>query len=87
VAGTPRVGQGNGGVSGPALLPIGILATRKVRQRLPNAVIIGVGGIRSAADVRQYLQAGANLVAVGTAALADPRLPEAIVRQLEQTGG
>jgi dihydroorotate dehydrogenase (NAD+) catalytic subunit len=87
VAGTPRVGQGNGGVSGPALLPIGILATRKVRQRLPNAVIIGVGGIRSAADVRQYLQAGANLVAVGTAALADPRLPEAIARQLEQTGG
>lgn len=86
-AGTTRLGQGNGGVSGPALLPIGVLATRKVRQRLPGTVIIGVGGIRSAADVRQYLQAGANLVAIGTAALADPRAPEMIVRQLEQVDG
>lgn len=86
-AGTTRLGQGNGGVSGPALLPIGVLATRKVRQRLPVTVIIGVGGIRSAADARQYLQAGANLVAIGTAALADPRIPETIARELEQDGG
>lgn len=87
VAGATRVGQGNGGVSGPALLPIGVLATRKVRQRLPSIVIIGVGGIRSAADARQYLQAGANLVAIGTAALADPRLPERLIRDLEHHGG
>jgi dihydroorotate dehydrogenase (NAD+) catalytic subunit len=85
--GIPRLGQGNGGVSGPALLPIGVLATRKVRQRLPSAVIIGVGGIRTADDARQYLQAGANLVAIGTAALADPRIPETIARELEQAGG
>ncbi|MEO8029325.1 MAG: dihydroorotate dehydrogenase [Gemmatimonadota bacterium] len=83
----PRVGQGNGGVSGPALLPIGVLATRKVRARLPSIVIIGVGGVCSASDVSQYLQAGADLVAIGTAALADPRLPERIVRQLESAGG
>ncbi len=83
----PRVGQGNGGVSGLALLPIGVLATRRVRARLPSIVIIGVGGVRSAADVRQYLQAGADLVAIGTAALADPRLPGRIVHQLESTGG
>jgi dihydroorotate dehydrogenase (NAD+) catalytic subunit len=41
-----------------------------------------VGGIRSAADVQQYLRAGASLVAIGTAALADPRLPERIIRHL-----
>ena len=39
--------------------------------------MIGVGGIRSGADARQYLQAGAALVAIGTAALADPRAPGA----------
>ncbi|HKV73524.1 MAG TPA: dihydroorotate dehydrogenase [Gemmatimonadales bacterium] len=82
-----RLGQGNGGVSGPALLPIGVLAIRKVRQRLPAAVLVGVGGIRSAADARQYLRAGADLVAVGTAALADPRIPERIARELEQSDG
>lgn len=70
-----RLGAGRGGVSGPALLPIGVLATRRVSERV-GLPVIGVGGIRSPDDVRQYLAAGASLVAVGTAALADPRLPE-----------
>ncbi|MEO8451856.1 MAG: dihydroorotate dehydrogenase [Gemmatimonadota bacterium] len=73
---SPRLGNGSGGVSGPAILPVGLLATKRVRERLPGVTIIGVGGIRSEGDVRDYLAAGANLVAVGTAALADPRLPE-----------
>ena len=80
--GVPRLGNGNGGVSGPSLLPIGLLATRRVQEKAPGFPVIGVGGIRSAADVRQYLTAGATLVAIGTAALADPRLPERIVREL-----
>jgi dihydroorotate dehydrogenase (NAD+) catalytic subunit len=41
--------------------------------------VIGMGGIRVAEDVAQYLDAGASLVAVGTAALADPRCPERLV--------
>jgi dihydroorotate dehydrogenase (NAD+) catalytic subunit len=82
----PRLGQGNGGVSGPALLPIGILATRRVHERMPELAIIGVGGIRNAEDARQYLAAGAGLVAIGTAALADPQLPGRVVRELENHG-
>jgi dihydroorotate dehydrogenase (NAD+) catalytic subunit len=85
--GTARLGQGNGGVSGPALLPIGVLAVRKLCARFPGIPVIGVGGVRSAGDVRQYLAAGAALVAIGTAQLADPRLPERIVRELEAAGG
>jgi dihydroorotate dehydrogenase (NAD+) catalytic subunit len=84
---SPRLGNGNGGVSGPALLPVGVLATRRVRERLPATVIIGVGGVRSAADLQQFRQAGANLVAIGTAALADPRLPGRIIDDLERRGG
>ena len=87
VDGGPRLGAGRGGVSGPPLLPIGVLAVRQTRQRLPNAVIIGVGGIRSAEDARQYLRAGADLIAIGTAGLADPRLPPRVARALEQTNG
>ena len=82
----PRLGNGNGGVSGPALLPIGVLTVRKIRERLPSVPIIGVGGIRSAADARQYLAAGAELVAIGTAQLADPRLPLRIIEELERDG-
>lgn len=85
--GRTRLGQGNGGVSGPALLPVGLLAVRRVRERLPEVPILGVGGIRTAADARDYLRAGATLVQVGTAALADPRAPARILRGLERTHG
>lgn len=76
-----RLGNGFGGVSGPALLPIGVLATRRVVERV-RMPVIGVGGIRSAADAREYLGAGATLVAIGTAALTDPRVPGRVARGL-----
>jgi len=76
-----RLGNGTGGVSGPALLAIGVLATRKVRGAVAIPVI-GVGGIRTARDAREYLAAGASLVAIGTAALADPRIPGRVAREL-----
>lgn len=75
------LGAGNGGVSGPALLPVGVLATRRVAEAT-GLPVIGVGGVRRAEDVRAYLRAGAVLVAVGTAALADPRIPERLAREL-----
>jgi dihydroorotate dehydrogenase (NAD+) catalytic subunit len=83
--GGTRLGNGNGGVSGPALLPMGVLAVSRIAERIGGTPIIGVGGVRSADDVRQYLTAGASLVAIGTAALADPRLPERIVGDLERS--
>lgn len=76
-----RLGNGSGGLSGPALLPIGVLATRRVKERV-GIPVIGVGGVRTAADAREYLAAGASLVAIGTAALADPRVPGRIAREL-----
>lgn len=85
--GTTRLGHGNGGVSGPVLLPVGVLAVVRVLEKTGGMPVIGVGGVRSADDARQYLRAGATLVGVGTAALADPRLPERIARDLDRAGG
>lgn len=82
----PALGFGTGGMSGPALLPVGVLATWKVRRAV-QLPIIGVGGIQSATDAIQYLMAGASLVAVGTAALQNPALPVRIVRDLERWCG
>jgi len=82
-----RLGNGNGGVSGPVLLPVGVLAAARVVERTGGMPVIGLGGVRSADDVRQYLRVGAALVGIGTAALADPRLPERIVRDLERGHG
>jgi dihydroorotate dehydrogenase (NAD+) catalytic subunit len=75
----PRLSFGSGGVSGPALLPVGVLATWRVHPDLP---VIGLGGVSSADDALQYLLAGASLVGVGTAALRDPRAPARIARGL-----
>ena len=77
----PALGFGTGGVSGQALLPVGVLATWRV-SRAVSVPIIGLGGVRSARDALQYIIAGAWLVGIGTAALRDPRQPERVVREL-----
>lgn len=77
----PVLGFGSGGVSGAGLLPVGVLAVWKVRRAVAVPVI-GAGGARQATDVLQYLIAGASAVAIGTAALADPKRPARIVRDL-----
>ena len=78
----PALGFGTGGVSGPGLLPVGVLAAYKVAKavRIP---VIGVGGISKATDVVQYVIAGASLVAIGTAAMQKPRLAEKLAGDLE----
>ncbi|HUQ99156.1 MAG TPA: dihydroorotate dehydrogenase [Gemmatimonadaceae bacterium] len=77
----PALGFGTGGVSGPGLLPVGVLATYRV-SRAVSVPVIGVGGISKATDIVQYIIAGASLVAIGTAAMQDPRLPNSLVESL-----
>jgi dihydroorotate dehydrogenase (NAD+) catalytic subunit len=79
--GRTRLGAGPGGVSGPALLAVGVHAVSRIRARV-DVPILGVGGIGSAADAIQYLRAGASLVQVGTQSFADPRAAMRIVRGL-----
>lgn len=55
--------EGPGGVSGPPLLARGLDVVARLRERLGHeAVIIGVGGITTGADAREYLAVGATLV-------------------------
>jgi dihydroorotate dehydrogenase (NAD+) catalytic subunit len=79
----PALGFGPGGVSGAALLPVGVLATWKVSQAVA-VPLLGIGGVASADDALQYIVAGASLVGIGTAMLRDPRIPERVVRGLER---
>jgi dihydroorotate dehydrogenase (NAD+) catalytic subunit len=81
----PALGAGAGGVSGPALLPIGVHAVWRARQRVA-VPIIGVGGIRAAEDAVQYFLAGASLIQIGTASFADPRTPVRVLSGLERWG-
>lgn len=60
------------GLSGPAIRPVALRCVTEVRAALPDAEIVGCGGIATAADARSFLDAGAVAVQVGTALLHDP---------------
>lgn len=77
----PALGFGTGGVSGRAILPVGVLATHKVRRAV-SLPILGVGGVSSGTDAIQYIMAGASLIGVGTAAMRDPSAPKRIVDEM-----
>lgn len=54
---------GAGGLSGPVLKPRALEVLRRLRARVgPEMTLVGVGGITTAADAGQFLDAGATLL-------------------------
>lgn len=83
--GQSRIGNGFGGLSGPAIKPVALrLVSETVKAvKIP---VIGLGGIASGRDAMEFLRAGATAVQVGTATFIDPRAPVLIARQLKRLG-
>ena len=79
----PLLANGTGGLSGPAIKPVGIRCVYQCAQAV-SIPIIGVGGISKAADVVEYLYAGASAVEVGAANFIDPYVCLAIIEQLPE---
>lgn len=79
--GKPRLANIVGGLSGPAIKPI---ALRMVWQAASAITIpvIGIGGIRTAEDVVEFMLAGASAVEIGTANLIDPGVSGQIIENL-----
>lgn len=67
----PILANHTGGLSGPAIKPVAIRMIYQVREAV-NLPIIGMGGIASPDDIIEFLLAGANAVAIGTANFRDP---------------
>ncbi len=67
----PRLSNGMGGLSGPAIRPIAVRMVHEVRQAV-SIPIMGMGGIMTADDVVEFMLAGATAVQVGTANFVDP---------------
>ena len=67
----PKLGNVTGGLSGPAIRPIALKMVWEAARavRIP---VIGIGGIACAADAIEFLLAGAQAVAVGTATFLNP---------------
>jgi dihydroorotate dehydrogenase (NAD+) catalytic subunit len=77
----PALEPGQGGLSGPALKPIALAAVA-TSYRATGMPIVGMGGIRTGLDALEFIAAGAQHIAVGTALFSDPDAPARIRAEL-----
>jgi dihydroorotate dehydrogenase (NAD+) catalytic subunit len=77
----PLLANEIGGLSGPAIKPVAIRMVYQVRQ-VTDLPIIGMGGIMGMEDVLEFMMAGADAVAVGTANISNPFACPEIIQEL-----
>ena len=71
----PVLANRTGGLSGPAIKPVAVYLVNKVYREVARDAgipLLGLGGIRTAADAVEFMMAGATTVAVGTASFVEP---------------
>ncbi|MBN1697652.1 MAG: dihydroorotate dehydrogenase [Spirochaetales bacterium] len=78
----PVLGSGTGGLSGPAIRPVGVAAVYRVKRAV-SIPVIGLGGIMTGDDALQYLLAGAAAVQIGTATFVDPSAAIKVLQGIE----
>ena len=78
----PLLANKTGGLSGPAIYPVGVRMVYEVYEKV-KIPIIGVGGIFNTDVALQYIMAGATLIEIGTANFVDPTISVQIVKGLE----
>jgi len=79
----PRIANVTAGLSGPAIKPIALRMVYDAAHAV-NIPVIGMGGISTAADVAEFMLAGATAVQIGTASYWDPCATEKVVDDLER---
>ncbi len=77
----PALGGGSGGLSGPAIRPVGVRVVYEVSRRI-GLPVVGMGGIETARDALEYLMAGASAVMVGTATFGRPDAMTRVIDEL-----
>lgn len=82
------LGKKFGGLSGPAIKPIGLLAVYECFNKIDRCKnreipIIGVGGITNYIDILEYIMVGASAVQIGTGFLSNWNIFNAILKDLE----
>ena len=83
----PRIATVFGGLSGPAIKPIALCMVYQVARAQLGVPICGMGGIRTASDVLEFLIAGATAVQVGTLNFADPNCAARLVDEVAALAG
>jgi len=77
----PRIANVTAGLSGPAIKPIAVRMVYDAAHSV-KIPVIGMGGIATAADIIEFMLAGATAIQIGTASYWDPCATEKIVDEL-----
>lgn len=75
------VSTGSSGFSGPAIKPVALRMVHDVCSEV-DIPVVGVGGIATAADILEFIWAGATAVQVGSQNLVDPYACQFLVEML-----
>jgi dihydroorotate dehydrogenase (NAD+) catalytic subunit len=81
--GAPWLGGVTGGISGAAVRAIALAQVHAVAQAV-DIPIVGMGGVETGRDARDFMRAGATLVAVGTQSFRDPSAGLGIASELAE---
>ena len=77
----PMIGNGMGGLSGPAIKPVALRCVYQVAKAVKTP-LIGIGGIATIDDVMEFLVAGASAVQLGTVNFYNPTVSMKILDAL-----
>jgi dihydroorotate dehydrogenase (NAD+) catalytic subunit len=83
--GEPWLGAQSGGLSGPVIRSVALVHVQMARARVALP-IVGMGGIQTGRHARDLLDAGADIVAVGTESFRDPLAGARVAAELAALG-
>ena len=79
----PKIATVTGGLSGPAIRPLGVRMVWEVYQKV-KIPIIGMGGIIDTSSALEFFIAGATAISVGTANFINPKVSMEIIEGLKK---
>ena len=82
----PWLGGRTGGMSGPAVRAVALAQVAAVRAAV-DIPVVGMGGVQSGRHALDLIEAGADLVGVGTESFRNPLAGERVAAQLSELAG
>lgn len=79
----PILANNTGGLSGPAIKPVGVRMVYQIAQKI-NIPVMGLGGIVTGEDAVEYMLAGAKCVSIGCGNFIDPSTSLKVVQEIEE---
>lgn len=79
----PKLANNTGGLSGPAIKPVGVRMVYQVSQAV-TIPVLGMGGIVTAEDAIEYMIAGANAISIGAGNFIAPDVSTKTIQGIEE---